>query len=76
MEDGYLVLDGFEKGTEAQVSCVEDPLVPLTITGGGAASRDSLVDVVRSKAEITHEVIGGRACTSFQGSFCGKKVSK
>ena len=57
LKHGYFILDDLEKGVEAQVSCVEDPLVPLRITGGGATNRDSLVDIVRCRAEITEEVI-------------------
>ena len=74
LEDRDLVLDGLEKGTEAQLRGEDCPLFPLTVTGGGAASRDALLDVFRRSAEVMVESIDGRTGTSFQGIFCGKEV--
>ena len=73
MKDWYFVLDGVEKGVEAQVSGEQDPLIPLCVTGSGTASRDSLVDVVRRRAEITEEIIGLLGRTRRQGLGCGKE---
>ena len=71
LKEGYFVLDGLEKGVEAQLICVLDPFVPLCITGGGASSRDSTVDVFRCSAEVAAERICDDGVASCQGRLCG-----
>ena len=57
LHDWYLVFDGFEKGTEAQligVACLE---IAVFVTGGGSIVRDAALNIFLSKAEITKEVV-------------------
>ena len=42
LKEGYLVVEGLEKGVDAQISSERDPLVPCSGGAGSAAGRDSL----------------------------------
>ena len=61
--DWYFVLDGLEKGIEAQFSCEAVPGFPVGIGGGGLTSRDSALHIFLRKAEITEEVTCGERGT-------------
>ena len=71
MENWDFVFDGVEKGVEAQEIGVLDPLIPVRVAGGGAASANSTLHVLRSKAEVVAESIGDVGRTIFQGIDCG-----
>ena len=64
MYDWYFVLDGLEKGVEAQVTGVVDPFSPVCVGGGGASSGDAMLDVFMRSAEITDEVSCALGVTS------------
>ena len=64
LKDGYFVLEGFEKGVEAQLICVLDPLGPVSSGGGGTTRSDSTADVFLRKAKITAEVSCAGGVTS------------
>ena len=70
LNDWYFVLDGFEKGVEAQLMRVVGPDLPVAIAGGGTAIRDSTLHVFLSSAEVTEEISCGGRWTSLKGSFC------
>ena len=69
--DWYFVLDGFEKGVEAQESGVVNPLGPMGVGSGGTTSRDSKLHIFLSRAEVTDEVAGKVGVTSLKDCFCG-----
>ena len=58
LKHGYFILDGLEKGIDAQVSCVLDPFLPVGIGGGGSTSRDPALHFFMRSTEITAELIG------------------
>ena len=69
LENRYFVLDGLEKGVEAQFSCELGPFVPLGVAGGGTAKRDSGVDGFRCSAKIVDERICNVGWTRRQCCF-------
>lgn len=71
LNDGYFVLDPFEKGVEAHVRCVLDPFVVMGVGGGGSTRSNSALDVFLRKAEVAAEIICGVGVTSCQDTCCG-----
>ena len=67
--DWYFVLDGLEKGVEAQEIGVVDPFVPVGVGGGGSTSRDSTLHILLRSAEITAEVNCKEGVTSLKDCF-------
>jgi len=57
LKEWYFVLEGLEKGVEAQVKGKSKPEVPGCVGAGGSTRRDSLLDCCLSKAEVTAETI-------------------
>jgi hypothetical protein len=57
LQERNFVLEGFEKGVEAQVTGETDPFGPSCGTASVAARRDSLEDGSLSNAEVTAETI-------------------
>ena len=53
----YFVLEGLEKGVEAQLSCELSPLIPGSDGLGGITSSDSCLDCFLSSAEVMAESI-------------------
>ena len=71
MYDRYFVLDGFEKGVDAQCSGVLDPLVPVGVGGCGAASRDAKLHVLVRRAEVTDKISCELGVTSLKDCCWG-----
>ena len=54
-QEGYLVMEGLEKGIEAQVTGELDPFCPGCGSASCASWRDSLQDGSLSNADVTAE---------------------
>ncbi len=57
LQHWFFVLEGLEKGVDAQLSCELGPLIPGSDGLGGITSSDSCLDCFLSSAEVTAESI-------------------
>ena len=56
LKDWNFVLEGFEKGLEAQVIAEVDPLLPLSDASGGSTRSNSVGDCFRINSKMIAEI--------------------